>query len=92
MVHRLPPEAEGGERALTAEEESLPQADNLLNEIRLFLRAVADGTPPRVTARDGVEALRTALAIGDSLRAHRTTMAKTLDQDRFARNQPELGL
>jgi predicted dehydrogenase len=78
VVRRLPPKVEGGDRALTAEEETLPQADNLLNEIRLFLEAVAGGTPPRVTARDGVEALRTALAIGESLRAHRARMAETL--------------
>jgi predicted dehydrogenase len=79
VVRRLPAETEGGERALSGEEETLPQADNLLHEIDLFLKAVAEGGRPRVGARDGVEALRTALAIGDKLRVHRARLAEALE-------------
>jgi predicted dehydrogenase len=77
-IRRLPSKTPGGERALEGEEVALPQADNLLNEVRLFLDAVAEGTTPRVTARDGVDALRTALAIGVKLEAHRARLAETL--------------
>jgi predicted dehydrogenase len=40
-------------------------------ELREFLRAITDGTPARVTARDGLEALRIALAADESARTGR---------------------
>ncbi len=57
--------------AFSATEDEFPAGDNLRAEIASFLAAVATGGAPKVTGRDGVEALRTALAIADSLRAHR---------------------
>jgi predicted dehydrogenase len=59
-------------------EERFERGDALAAEIAAFLRAVRDGTPPPVTGRDGVEAVRAALAIGDSLRAHRARIEAML--------------
>jgi predicted dehydrogenase len=64
--------------AFSAAEEEFPQGDNLKAEIASFLRAVATGGRPLVSGRDGVEALRTALAIAESLRAHRAQVEQVL--------------
>jgi predicted dehydrogenase len=61
-----------------AAEDEFPPGDNLKAEIASFLRAVAEGGAPKVTGRDGVEALRTALAIADSLGAHRARVERML--------------
>ena len=42
------------------------KAEPLRNEIDAFIRSVRDGTPAPVTGRDGVEALRLALALIES--------------------------
>lgn len=64
--------------AFSADEEEFPQGDNLKAEIASFLRAVATGGRPLVSGRDGVEALRTALAIAESLREHRAQVERVL--------------
>jgi predicted dehydrogenase len=52
-------------------EDRYEKGDALAAEVSAFLRAVRGEAPPPVTGRDGVEAVRAAIAIADSLRAHR---------------------
>lgn len=49
------------------EEKSFEQGDPLKEEIGAFLRAVATGTPPKVTGKDGRKALEIALMINKKL-------------------------
>jgi predicted dehydrogenase len=61
-----------------AEEESFERGDALAAEVAAFLAAVRGEASPPVTGRDGVEAVRAALAIGESLRAHRARIETLL--------------
>jgi predicted dehydrogenase len=49
------------------EEKTFEQGDALKDEIGSFLRSVATGTPPKVTGRDGRNALEIALMINKKL-------------------------
>ena len=55
-------------------EQSIGQWDNLEREIDSFLTAVADGSEPVVTGRQGSDALRVASMIEKSLLAHRAKL------------------
>ncbi|TVQ56855.1 MAG: gfo/Idh/MocA family oxidoreductase [Rhodobacteraceae bacterium] len=72
---------EGTAPELSAAAEDLPQTDSLMAEIAAFLSAVRTGAPPPVTGRDGVAALRTALAIGESLSRHRALVSRMLAEE-----------
>ena len=52
-----------GSARLASEEQSFPQADLLLEEVRAFVSAVRSGTPPPVSGVDGKRALEVALRI-----------------------------
>lgn len=52
-----------GAPRLVSEEKGFPPADLLLDEVRAFVRAVRDGTPPVVSGADGKRALEVALRI-----------------------------
>jgi predicted dehydrogenase len=59
-------------------EDRFEKGDALAAEVAAFLRAVRGEAPPPVTGRDGVEAVRAAIAIADSLRAHRARIEALL--------------
>lgn len=48
--------------------QSFGDADALMEQARAFLDSVANGTPPLVSGRTGLEALETATVIGDLIR------------------------
>lgn len=52
---------------MNTEEKSFEQADTLLCEIRAFVDAVKEGTPPLVSGRDGKRALEIALRITEDI-------------------------
>lgn len=54
---------DGGAARLASEEKTFPQSDLLLEEIRAFVHAVKDGTPPLISGADGKRALEVALRI-----------------------------
>jgi predicted dehydrogenase len=56
---------------LAQEEKNFAQADTLMLEIRAFVDAVKQGTPPVVSGEDGKRALEVALTIAESLKAIR---------------------
>lgn len=58
----------GGAVRLEPEEKDFPQVDLLMEEIRAFVHAVRDGTPPLVSGTDGKRALEVALRISSGMR------------------------
>lgn len=58
-----------GAARLESEEESFPQADLLLEEVRSFVSAVREGTAPLVSGADGKRALEVALRISAGMGA-----------------------
>lgn len=52
-----------GSARLASEEQTFPQADLLLEEVRAFVEAARSGTPPLVSGVDGKRALEVALRI-----------------------------
>jgi predicted dehydrogenase len=56
------------------EEHRLDKDDGLMREVESFLTAVRTGGRPVVTGEDGRAALKTALAIGESLARHRAQL------------------
>jgi predicted dehydrogenase len=52
---------------ITSEERVFAEADALRNQIRAFLRAILNGTPPVVSGEDGKRALATAMEISHQL-------------------------
>lgn len=70
LVTYLRPRDGGSEGAVGLPGSPLAE-DPFRLELREFRRAIEDGTPARVTARDGVEALRIALAADESARTGR---------------------
>ncbi|HET9664276.1 MAG TPA: Gfo/Idh/MocA family oxidoreductase [Burkholderiales bacterium] len=52
-----------GSARLASEERTFPQADLLLEEVRAFVEAARNGTPPLVSGVDGKRALEVALRI-----------------------------
>ena len=53
--------------AISMEEKIYEQGDALLSEISDFLECVRTGRPPRVTGKDGMMALETALRINNKM-------------------------
>uniref|UniRef100_A0A831ZXJ6 Gfo/Idh/MocA family oxidoreductase n=1 Tax=Desulfacinum infernum TaxID=35837 RepID=A0A831ZXJ6_9BACT len=60
---------EDGYPEISTEELEVDNRDALEEEIRSFLEAVRTGTPPVVDGRQGMDAVRVALAISDQIRA-----------------------
>ena len=60
-----------GPAAVSAKTFDIPKEDSLANEIAEFLDCVANRRPPTVDGRAGVEALRVASMINDSIAEHR---------------------
>ncbi len=58
---------------ILAEQQSFDDADALLEQARAFLASVAGGSPPLVSGRIGMEALRTATIISDLVNAEQST-------------------
>jgi predicted dehydrogenase len=52
---------------ITSEESIFEHSDAIMDEIRAFLDAIRNGTPPPVTGEDGREALKTAIDISEQL-------------------------
>lgn len=52
------------------EEQQYNEGDALEQEISSFVEAIVNGRPPVVSGEDGVKALKAALQVNDSLRAH----------------------
>jgi predicted dehydrogenase len=63
IYRRQPDEAGPGRYRIVAEQKSFEKSDALLMEVRAFVDAVRNGTPPVVSGEDGKRALEVALAI-----------------------------
>jgi predicted dehydrogenase len=61
-------EAMPGVPSVRVDEQAFEAADALLEEIRSFVRSVADGSPPKVPAEDGRAALEIALRINQQFK------------------------
>jgi len=61
-------EAMPGVPSVRVDEQAFEAADALLEEIRSFVRSVAEGSPPKVPAEDGRAALEIALRINQQLK------------------------
>lgn len=55
-------------------EETIETWDSLEREVAAFLESVSGGTAPRVTGWQGAEAVKTAMQIQESFRAHRARL------------------
>lgn len=71
---------EGGEAAepIAMESREVEREDSLGNEIAEFVACIREGRTPTVDGRTGREALRVAIMITDSIRAHRARIAASL--------------
>jgi predicted dehydrogenase len=54
---------------ISVEEQSYGASDALMVQSEAFLDSIAGGPPPLVTGRIGMQALRTALHIGEMLKS-----------------------
>ena len=63
------------------EEQQYDEVDALEQEISSFVEAIVNGRPPVVSGEDGVKALKAALEVNDSLRAHLEFVRQADTQD-----------
>ncbi|MEW5723285.1 MAG: Gfo/Idh/MocA family oxidoreductase [Thermodesulfobacteriota bacterium] len=76
MARRTAPEADG-RPGIEAEELVVGREDALECEVRAFLTAAAEGTPPQVSGEDGRRALKVALKIVEDIRARQGAWLET---------------
>ncbi len=72
--------------AIEGKQMTFPKTDMLEAEVRSFVASVRDGEPPRVTASDGIDALRTALRIND--RIHSNPLLQQHQADLLVTGEP----
>lgn len=63
----IDPDSEVKPEDLKPQAQQLPKADAILLEIQEFLQSVRQGNPPKVSANDGLDALRVAMTLLDSM-------------------------